>query len=393
MIARNLAKTLLESAKHFPVVTVTGPRQSGKTTLCVATFAEKPRVTMDLVDVKSQAQADPRGFIAQFPGGAILDEVQHVPALLPYLREEVDRGSGSCPWILTGSQHFGLMESLTESLAGRSAVLELLPLTLDEIRRFGAPPCDLLTTVFKGGYPRIHDARIPADQWLGNYLTTYVQRDVRQVLKIASLDSFVAFVGLCAGRTAQELNLSALGADAGISHNTAGSWLTVLKASFLFTALPAWHRNIRKQMVRAPKLHAIDSGLACRLLGIGEPDQLRNHPLRGAIVESWVASEILKARTNAGRAPALFHYRDAKRLEVDIVVEGARSILLVEVKSGSTPSGTFVEPLGRLAAALREKGETREVIQRLVYGGDERRRWGEVDVIPWHEVPAIDWLV
>ncbi|MBI5500715.1 MAG: ATP-binding protein [Deltaproteobacteria bacterium] len=324
------------------------------------------------------------------PQGAVFDEVQNAPDLLGYLQVEVDERPEAGRFLLTGSQHFGLSDAVAQSLAGRAGVLHLLPLSLDEVRRFPSPPADLLTTLFTGGYPRIHDRGIPAERWLSDYVTTYVQRDVRQVLNVGDLESFSTFVRLCAGRSGQELNLSALGADAGIAHNTARAWLSVLETSFLCFRLPAWHANLNKQLVKAPKLHFLDSGLLCHLLGIREPGQLAHHPLRGAIFESWVVSEVYKVQVHAGREPRVFHFRESRGLEVDLLLEEAGGAMLTEIKSGATVASDFFEPLRRLSELLRRRGLAAPEL-RLVYGGDEAQRRTDVEIVPWGEVAERKW--
>lgn len=262
---------------------------------------------------------------------------------------------------------------------------------LDELRRFPNPPNDLFTLLWTGAYPRIHDRGIPAGRWLADYVTTYVQRDVRQVLNVGDLASFGTFLKLAAGRTSREVNLSGLGGDAGVTHNTARAWLSVLEASFLCLRLPAWHRNLRKQMVKVPKLHFLDTGLVCHLLGIGDPEQLRHHPLRGAVFESWVVAEVYKARSHQGLEARLAHYRDAKRLEVDLLAELERTVVLLEAKSGSTIAGDMLRPLHRLAEALRASGEHRGLDLRLVYGGTSSHRRESVAVTSWRDIQGLDW--
>ena len=391
MIARTLTRSLRQAAKQYPVVTVTGPRQSGKTTLCRQVFPRKPYVSLEPLDIRRAVKDDPRGFLAEHPRGAVIDEIQHVPELLSYLQVEVDERPDVGRFVLTGSQHFGLSTAIAQSLAGRTAVLHLLPPSFDELQRFDHPPTDLLTTLWTGAYPRIHDRRIPASRWLADYITTYVERDVREVLHVGDLEAFSTFLRQVAGRTAQEVNLSGLGSDAGVVHNTTRAWLSVLEASWLCIRLPAWHRNARKQAVKAPKLHLLDSGLTCHLLGIRDPDQLRHHPLRGPIFESWVASEIYKACVHHGQAPRLAHYRDAKRLEVDVVVELADTLALVEMKSAATITTEMLRPLQMLAEILRTRHEHRPTEARLVHGGEAGGRRNGVHLVPWHEVQKLAW--
>ncbi|MBI4755343.1 MAG: ATP-binding protein [Betaproteobacteria bacterium] len=383
MIDRNLAPVLKQAARHYPAMLVSGPRQSGKTTLCQATFPDLPYVTLEPLDLRESAMRDPRGFIAEVRAGAIIDEVQHAPDLLSYLQEEVDRDPAPGRFVLTGSQHFGLTAQVAQSLAGRCAVFTLLPPSLDELQRFPAPPADLLATLWTGAYPRIHDRGIPAARWLADYLATYVQRDVRAVLNIGDLLSFTDFIRLCAGRSAQEINLSALGGDAGVSHNTARQWLSVLEAGYLVQRLPAWHTNLRRQVVKAPKLHFIDSGLACRLLDIREPEQLRHHPLRGALFESWVAAEVLKRQVHAGLSPRLYHYRESRGLEVDLLFDDRGRRLAIEAKSGATVAQDFFAPLERLRAVLPELGAG------VVYGGEAVHRRHDMKAVPWNRIDAL----
>lgn len=391
MIERNLLTMLRIVASQYPIVTLTGPRQSGKTTLCRSAFPSKKYVSLEPLDVRDYATRDPRGFLAEHRDGAVVDEVQHVPGLLTYLQTEVDERGEPGRFVLTGSQNLALLQGVTESLAGRTAVLHLLPPSLDELRRFNAPPATLFDTLWMGAYPRIHDRHVPADRWLADYVTTYVQRDVRSVLGVTDLAAFAGFVRLVAGRTGQVLNLSALGADAGVSHNTAKAWLSVLEASFLVLRLPPWHRNLGKQVTKAPKLHVLDSGLVCHLLGIREPGQLAAHPLRGAIFESWVTTEVFKARLHAGLPPDLFHFREHKGHEVDLVVEGASRVWLTEAKSGATAQQDMLAPLERLATIAAAGSGNRPIEQRLVYGGDIVQRRSTVEVLPWSSVADVDW--
>lgn len=391
MIRRNLENRFTEHAERMPVVAVTGPRQSGKTTLCRMTFPERRYVSLEPLDTREYARTDPRGFLRQYGDGVILDEVQRAPDLFSYLQEVVDEDPSPGRFILTGSQHFGLSEAISQSLAGRVGLLHLLPLALDELRRFDDAPTDLWETVWSGGYPRIPDRGLDAGRWLADYLTTYVQRDVRQVLEVTNLDAFATFLRLTAGRTAQELNLTTLGSDAGVSHNTARSWLSVLDTSFLTFRLPRWHRSFRKRVVKSPKIHLVDSGLACHLLGIREADQLRTHPQRGAIFESWVASEVLKARLNEGLEADLHHLRETRGVEIDMLVEDGDSLIGVEMKSGATVAGEFTENLIELGRRIERELPHLRYDPRLVYGGEQVQSRGEVRVVPWSQISELDW--
>lgn len=388
MIARDAAHRLQHLASLYPVVTVTGPRQSGKTTLCRAVFPDLPYVNLEPLDVRDHALRDPRGFLAGLPDGAILDEVQRAPDLPSYLQERVDADPSPGRFILTGSQQLALTAAVSQSLAGRTGVLELYPPSWDELQRFPTAPRELFEAIWMGSYPRIFDRTIPADQWLADYVATYVQRDVRQLLQVGDLRTFSDFVHLCAGRTAAEVNLSRLGADAGVTHNTAKAWISVLEASYLVFRLPAWHTTVRKQVIKAPKLHFVDTGLACHLLGIRDPAQLRTHPLRGALFESWVAAEALKRNAHAGGAARLFHYREVTGLEVDLVIERGLEVQLVEAKSGATLAGDFTAGMMRLTTDLTRRDPSRSVGQWVVYGGDTAQVRDGIRCVPWRDIAA-----
>ncbi|MBK5941733.1 ATP-binding protein [Halochromatium roseum] len=389
MIPRALDPHLRQLATYYPVVAVTGPRQSGKTTLCRAVFPDHPYVSLETLDTRDFARDDPRGFLAQYRQGAVLDEIQRVPELLSYLQTEVDERPEVGRFVLTGSQHLGLSEAIAQSLAGRCGLLTLLPPSLSELRAFPNTPDDLWTLLWQGSYPRIYDRAIPAHQWLGDYLATYIQRDVRQIINVGDLQSFMTFVRLCAGRSGQEINLSALGADAGVSHNTARAWLSVLETSFVLHRLPAWHANVRKQIVKAPKLHLFDSGLLCYLLGMREPEQLQSHPLRGAIFESWVVAEVYKGIVHSGQRPNLFHYRESRGIELDLLIENGLRLDRVEIKSGATIASDFFRNLKRFPERPVDGSASDDQRAFLVYGGDSTQQRSDALVLSWRDVGRI----
>lgn len=386
MIPRTLQNKLNELSNYYPSIVVTGPRQSGKTTLCRMTFPNKPYVSLEALDIRDFASKDPRGFLAEYAEGAIIDEIQQAPDLLGYLQSDIDARPEPGRFIMTGSQHFSLSQSISQSLAGRCGILVLLPPSFEELRAFPNSPEDLFSALWQGAYPRIYDQNIPAHQWLADYTTTYIQRDVRQVMNIGDLQVFSGFLKLCSGRTAQEINLSALGSDAGISHNTIRSWLSVLETSYIIHRLPSWHVNIRKQVVKAPKLHFFDSGLACYLLGIREPDQLRHHPLRGAIFESWVVSEIYKACAHSGAQPSIFHYRETRGIEVDMLIEQAGAMDVVEIKSGATVSEDFFKNLELFSDRIKSTPTKSTIRKYIVYGGDNSQKRSKAHVLSWRDV-------
>ncbi len=388
---RQFEPLLREVASLYPVITLTGPRQSGKTTLCRSVFPDLPYVNLEPLDQRDYARSDPRGLLAEHPEGMILDEIQHAPDLPSYIQEIVDNDPRPGRYVLTGSQHFGLTQAVSQSLAGRTAVLHLLPLVLNEFEAFETPKENLFEVMLTGGYPRIHQQKLDPSRWVADYVATYVERDVRQISNVGDLTTFAQFLRLCAARTAQELNLSALGADAGISHNTAKSWLSILEASFLVLQAPAWRSNVRKQIVKAPKVHFLDSGLVCHLLGIRSADELRHHPLRGPIFESWVVSEIAKHRTNRGLPWDIFHYREARGAEVDLLVKDGLNMIACEVKSGATIQRSFFKNLSILQERLIGHSPPMQSTMRLLYGGESNHQRSGVQCLGWRSIQDVDW--
>lgn len=386
MIQRELQQHLAAAATKLPVVTLTGPRQSGKTTLCRTTFPEMSYVNLERIDTRQFALEDPRGFLNNYRDGAIIDEVQHAPDLLSYIQIEVDEDDRPGRFILTGSQQLPLNAAISQTLAGRTSILHLLPFSLDERRQSDFASDDLWVDIFRGSYPRVYDKEIDPERWYADYLTTYVERDVHQLRDIGDLRSFRDFLRLAAGRSGQEVSLSTLAGDVGVSHPTIKSWLGVLEASFLIITAPGWTRNLRKQIVKSPKLHFLDTGVLCSLLGIREADQLRHHPLRGSIFESWVATEILKAFMHSGRRIDLKHLRVSRGLEVDLVIEDGLRLGLVECKSGATMQRGFLEPLRKARSLIHEAAPETTVDLSLVYGGDEDQLTGDVEACGWRNV-------
>lgn len=377
---RQIEPVLRDRAQHYPVVTVTGPRQAGKTTVCREAFPHLPYANLERPDTRDFATQDPRGFLAQFPRGAILDEVQRVPALLSWVQAEVDERPAAGRFVLTGSHNFDLMRSITQSLAGRTALLHLLPLSINELHGAGlAPGVDEL--LFRGGYPRIHANQLDPTVTLADYFATYVERDLRQLAELRHLDDFRRFVRLAAGRVGQVLNLQSLAADVGISGPTARAWLSLLEASYIVRLLPPWFANIGKRLIKAPKLYFCDVGLAAWLVGISDAAQLAAHPLRGHLFENLVVMEFVKHALNQGHVPALHYYRDSAGLEVDLVVEQLGlppgQLGLVEIKSGRTYHADFAQGLKRLAGLLAQPVGRRMV----VYGGEEDYLRDGVEVV------------
>ena len=381
-IPRNAESRLQHFARGYPVVVVTGPRQSGKSTLVKHAFPNHHYVSLEDLDQREFAETDPRGFLNQFSGGAILDEAQRCPALFSYLQTRVDERPQPGEFILTGSQQFGLLSGITQSLAGRAALLTLLPMTYGELERSGKIGRNLDKILCDGAYPPIFDRGLEPHPWQGNYVRTYLERDVRQLIKVQDLGTFQRFLKLCAGRTGQLLNLSSLANDAGITHNTAKAWISVLEASYILHLLPAHHRNFSKRLVKTPKLYFLDTGLATWLLGIQNNEQLTAHVHRGALFETWVVSELLKARYNSGESSNLYFWRDRSGHEVDLLIDQGTHLSPLEIKSGQTINKDYFRGLEfwqNLAGETAGKAW-------LVYGGTSRQIRSDVTVLPWYEI-------
>ena len=362
----------MQHLNSIHLLPVTGPRQSGKTTLCRQTFPDLRYVNLEAPDQRDFAESDPRGFLSQWGEGIIIDEIQHVPELLSYLQVIADERGENGLFVLTGSEQFRLSDAINQSLAGRTALLRLLPFSLRERRRTGASDA-IDEVIFGGFYPRLLDQGLDPRQALGDYFETYVERDVRRLGSIRNLSAFRSFLRLCAGRVGQLANLSSLGSDAGVSHTTAREWLTVLEASYIVFQLQPYHANIRKRLVKSPKLYFYDVGLASYLLGIETPEQVATHPLRGALFENVVVTEALKHRFNRGQQPNLSFFRDSSGLECDLFYETGHGISAIEAKSGSTvASGLFHghqqgwrTGAGRVGEDRRVRGLGAAVAQRL----------------------------
>jgi len=396
MIARLLAPYLLRDAGYYPVVTITGPRQSGKTTLARATFPSHAYVSLEPTDERRFAREDPRGFLARYPGPVIIDEIQNVPDLLSYIQTAVDEQSSPGKFILTGSQNLLLMSQVSQSLAGRSGILNLLPFSRAELE--GTPQTDpdspaalfagnrtgldLWETIRTGFYPPIHDRKIPPEVWIPDYIRTYIERDVRSLTNIGDLETFERFLTLCAGRAGQLLSYSGLASDCGVAVDTARRWISLLKTSFIIFVLQPHHRNFNKRVIKSPKLYFHDTGLLCWLLGIRASAQIMSHPLRGAIFENYVVAEIAKAYLHHRRPAPLFFWRDRTGHEIDLLIEAGEALFPVEIKSAQTHSAEMLEGLlwwTKLAGVPAGSAT-------LVYAGHEAFTRRDIAVRPWFAV-------
>jgi len=378
MLPRAAAAVLRRLARHYVVIALTGPRQSGKTTLARSCFPRKPYVSLEDLDTREFAERDPRGFLAQFRTGAVLDEAQRAPGLFSYLQTLVDRERVPGRFVLTGSQQFGLFSRISQTLAGRVGFVHLLPFALSELGPRHAPR-SVEELLWRGLYPPVVAHGIPAPTWYADYVATYVERDVRQLVNVRDLATFRRFIRMCAARTGQLLNLSSLASDCGVTHNTAKAWISVLEASYLVHLLPPYHRNFGKRLIKAPKLYFVDTGLAAALAGIREPRELAIHPMRGALFETWVMAELIKHRLNRGAPPDLHFWRDSSGLEVDLVVERGGKLRALEIKAGKTVASDWFAALDRFK---RITGAT----SALVFAGDRGQPRSPTPVYCWAEV-------
>ncbi|OGT67092.1 MAG: AAA family ATPase [Gammaproteobacteria bacterium RIFCSPHIGHO2_12_FULL_45_9] len=385
MLKRDAATTLRDKAEHYPIVAITGPRQAGKSTLAKLVFPHKQYCSLEDLDHRRFASEDPRGFLSQFPNGAILDEAQHCPDLFSYLQTLVDSQKERGLFILTGSQQFGLTAKISQSLAGRVGFVQLLPFTFNELETGDLAPSNLEKMLFSGFYPPIYDRTISPQSWYSDYVMTYVERDVRQLVHVQDLRVFHRFLQMCAVRTGQLVNLSSIANDCGITHNTAKAWISVLEASYILFLLPPHHRNFNKRLTKSPKLYFYDTGLACTLAGIQAAEQLVTHPMRGALFETWVVSELIKRRFNQGLLSNLYFWRDAQGHEVDIILEEGNHLIPIEVKSGQTITSDYFSGLQYWLALNHDT----PCPAWLIYGGTQEQKRANIHVIGWQ---AIDQL-
>nr|CAA6829359.1 MAG: ATPase (AAA+ superfamily)-like [uncultured Thiotrichaceae bacterium] len=388
IIPRQLQPILVSRAKQYPVVTVTGPRQSGKTTLCQQVFPNKPYTNLERPDLRDFARNDPRAFLAQFGDqGAVIDEIQRVPELLSWIQVEVDEKKQMGQFILTGSHQLDLSREISQSLAGRTALLKLLPLSISElndVEAYSSITTDAL--IHKGGYPRIYEQQLDPAMVLGDYFETYVQRDLRELVQLKNIQLFEKFVRLVAGRIGQVVNMQSLANDVGVSSPTVSEWTSLLEASYITFRLPPWFSNIGKRLTKSPKLYFYDVGLAAWLIGITREEHLATHPLRGHLFENLVVLETLKAIHNSGEKPNLYFYRDSAKNEADILLDGGDGIRLLEVKSAQTVASDAMRPAHTVARILGDRIKS----MGLVYDGEEYQQRSEFEVLPYKKIG--DWV-
>jgi uncharacterized protein len=377
MINRIIEPIFLKLWSQYPVVMMTGPRQSGKTTLCRKIFPDMAYANLESPDVREYASSDPRGFLAAYTNGVIIDEIQRVPQLVSYIQGIVDERKTPGQFILTGSQQFEVMNTINQSLAGRTALLKLLPLSISEVQGTTLPE-SLNMLLLKGFYPRIHDQGLNPTQALGDYYETYVEKDLRQLSSIRDLRLFHKFVRLCAGRIGQIINMQSLANDTGVSHTTVQEWLSLLEASYIIFLLKPWYRNISRRLIKSPKMYFYDVGLAAYLLGMESEIHVSRDPLRGNLFENLALMEAIKYRFNRGRKNAVTFYRDSRGNEVDMILESGREVFPLEVKAGATIADDFFKGLKHFS---RVAGELSHGCG-LIYGGKEIQQRGNFRIYP-----------
>lgn len=373
---RQLEEEALSMASQYPIVTIIGPRQSGKTTLVKKLFPHKPYVSLENLDERSFAENDPRAFLERFPQGAILDEIQRQPNLLSYIQGIVDETDLKGMFILTGSHQLALHESITQSLAGRTAILKLLPYSIHELSQ-NSLSFTLDDFLFNGMYPRVYKDHINPTKFYRDYVQTYVERDVRKMINLKDLALFQQFLKLCAGRIGQVLNFTSLSNDLGVSYHTVNHWISILEASFLVFRLQPYFQNFGKRIIKSPKLYFTDVGLATYLLDISSVEQLLRDPLRGNLVENFIICDLVKNRLNQGFEPSFYFYRDSNNNEIDLIFKTGNLLIPIEIKASKTFNTLFLKGLKYFHDLTQERSPT----GLLIYAGEQEQRIENFHVI------------
>ena len=385
MIQRIAKTRLVELAGRFKAVAITGARQTGKTTLVKQVFKNKPYVSLENPDTRNFALDDPRGFLASYPKGAVLDEVQRTPELFSYLQEVLDNSKEKGLFILTGSNNFLLQQKISQTLAGRIGIMHLLPFSMAELKKARLLPESDDVLMLNGFYPPVYDQQIPPQDWCPNYIHTYIEKDVRQIKNITDLITFERFVKLLAGRSAQELNYSSIAMETGVDVKTIQSWIGILESSFIIHLLKPHHKNFNKTIVKRPKLYFYDSALVCYLLGIRNITQLQTHPLRGHIFEGMVVTELIKKRTNLGLDSNLYYWRDKTGHEIDVIIDQGDILIPLEIKSGMTLNNDFFKNINYWQEL---SGSFKSV---LLYAGNQtQHRSDGKKIMNWRELINLD---
>ncbi len=384
MIKRQIERKVKSVVGKFPVISITGPRQSGKTTFVKNSFPDYEYVNFEDIEQREFALYDPKGFLKSKGKHLIIDEAQYVPAIFSYIQLFVDDDSQR-QYILTGSQNFLLMEKISQSLAGRVAVFYLLPFSVGELKNASFLQSEYSGHILSGGYPPIFDKKLNSSEWLTNYLTTYVERDVRQLLNVSDINSFQKFVALCAGRIGQLINFSSIANDLSLSYHTVQRWLSILETSFIAFRLYPYYKNYNKRLVKTPKLYFYDTGLASTILGIRNSEQLQTHFLKGGLFENFIISELFKNRFNWGLKPDYYFWRNNKGVEIDCIKDDADNITAIEIKSGTTIHQEFFKNLlfYQNISGISDKQSV------LVYGGNVSYHRTPAKILSWRDIDTL----
>ncbi len=386
MINRAITDKVLEASKKMPVITVTGPRQSGKSTLVKKIFPEYNYVNLEDIEKRNFAKEDPKGFLKNVGRKVVIDEVQHVPDLLSYIQVDVDAHQAARNYVLTGSQNLLLMEQVSQSLAGRTSIFNLLPFSLGELESTKYAFEDYEDYIIKGFYPRIYNENLDANSWLLDYIRTYVERDVRQLINLADEDTFQQFLQICAGRTGQIVNLSDIGNLVGASYQTIKRWISILKTSFIIYTLRPYHKNYNKRVIKSPKLYFYDTGLACALMNIRSKEELNIHFAKGALFENFVITEMMKKDFNQAKRGNFYYWRNSSGNEIDLLIDRGMKIYPFEMKASRTVQPKFFKGLNY----FNEISENPASQSFLVYGGDEKQERSYGNVIGWKHLVGLD---
>jgi predicted AAA+ superfamily ATPase len=387
MIPREIAPTIIKLRKQFPIVSLTGPRQSGKTTILRSIYDDLPYVNLEEIDMRNSALNDPRGFLNNFPKGAILDEVQRTPDLFSYIQGIVDANK-EAHFVLSGSSNFLLLQSISQSLAGRAAILKLLPFGMSELGGEVIDACSYEQLIYKGLYPALYDREIDPAHFYPSYVSTYIERDVRQIKNIDDLNRFSGFLQLCAGRVGQVLNITSLAVDAGISPNTAKSWLSILEASYIIHFLQPYYKNFNKRIIKSPKLYFYDTGLACSLVGIDSTEQVKTYHSKGALFENLIITELLKDSLHKGVNPRFYFWQNKTKQEIDLIIDQPSGPLPFEIKSGMTMNDSYFSNL----KYWQKVTEDVSGVMNVIYGGDTNLKTEPGRFISWRNVKDITKL-
>ena len=385
MIPREIAPIINKLRNQFPVISLTGPRQSGKTTLLRSIYVDLPYVNLEEIDMRNSALSDPRGFLNNYPSGAVLDEVQRTPELFSYIQGIVD-ASKEAHFVLSGSSNFLLLQSISQSLAGRAAILKLLPFGMSELGEKVIGDLSYEQLIFKGLYPGLYDREIDPTYFYPSYVSTYIERDVRQVKNIDNLNTFSNFLQLCAGRVGQILNITSLAVDAGISPNTAKSWLSILEASYIIHFLQPYYKNFNKRITKSPKLYFYDTGLVCSLVGINSADQVKTYHSKGALFENLIITELIKGRLHHGGIPRFYFWQNKTKQEIDLIIDHPDGPVPYEIKSGMTMNESYFTYLKYWQKVSGDFSGNLNVI----YGGDKNLNTGSGKFVSWRNLKDIE---